>query len=161
MKKFYIILAMAFFSAVLMIAADQPPPNPFKKYEKDLEKLEDKKAKEKDDKKKKSIDADIKRLEEKKDKDLKKLSAPIETEKEKLTAEIDKAKEKDKGADVSVKQSRVDYLDKMLQYYTDLYAGKAAEMPKEPSKNAPANPANKDAAKEDAPANADPVKKAL
>ena len=65
---------------------------------------------------------------------------------------------------MSVKQNRVDYLDKMLQYYNDLYAGKTAEMPKDPGKTPPANPANpenKDAVKENAPANADPVKKAL
>jgi hypothetical protein len=60
---------------------------------------------------------------------------------------MDKAKEKDKNADMTVKQNRADYLDKMIQYYSDLYAGKTAEMPKDPAKTPPLNPANKDAVK--------------
>jgi len=158
MKKLGLLLVLSFFLAGMISAADAPVINPFEKYDKDIKKIEDKQEKEKDEKKLKNMKADIKKIEDRKDKELKKLTTPMETEREKLITDIDKAKEKDKNADVTVKQNRLDYVDKMIQYYNDLYAGKTAELPKDPAKNppAPAQPANKDAAKNDAPA-ADPM----
>ena len=133
MKKIILMMAVSLFSACLLIAAEQPtPPNPFDKFDKDIKKLEERKAKLKDDKLKKSIDSEIKRDKDQKDKALKKLTAPLEKEKETLKADIDKAK--DKNTDSSAKQARLDYLDKLIQYYNDLSSGKAAEMPKDPAK---------------------------
>ncbi len=142
MKKIILLIAASLFSAGLLISAEQPAqPNPFDRYDKDLKKLEEKKAKLKDDKSKKGVDTEIKRTNEQKDKALKKLTAPLEKEKETLKAELDKMKTKDKNADL--KQAKIDYIDKMIQYYYDLSTGKTTEMPKEAAKNA-ANPANKD-----------------
>ena len=71
---------------------------------------------------------------------LKKLTAPLEKESSALSAEIIKAKAKDMNADVSVKQARFDYLEKMIRYYNDLSAGLTAEMPKDPAKDPAAKP---------------------
>ena len=144
MKKLILLIAVSLFTAVILIAADQPAPvqpNPFDRYDKELKKLEEKKAKAKDDKSKKGVDNEIKKVNEQKDKALKKLTAPLEKEKDTLKAELDKMKTKDKNADL--KQARIDYLDKMIQYYNDLSSGKTTEMPKEAAKNA-VNPAAKD-----------------
>ncbi|HCE44888.1 MAG TPA: hypothetical protein DET40_15210 [Lentisphaeria bacterium] len=157
MKKLGLTIVLSFFVAGMISAADAPA-NPFERYDKEIKKLEDKQTKEKDKKKIDNIKADIKKAEEKKDKELKKLATPFETEREKLITDIDKAKEKDKNADVTVKQTRLDYVDKMIQYYNDLYAGKTAELPKDPAKTPP--PA-KDGAKADPADAADKAKKAL
>ena len=144
MQKLILLIVASIFSAVLLTAADQPAPiqpNPFEKYDKELKKLEEKKSKAKDDKSKKGVDTEIKRANDLKDKALKKLTAPFEKEKDTLKAELDKMKTKDKNADL--KQARIDYLDKMIQYYNDLSSGKTTEMPKEAAKNV-ANPATKD-----------------
>lgn len=142
MKKLILIIAATLFASGLLIGADQTQPNPFEKYDKEIKKLEEKKAKAKDDKVKKNVDKEIKNVEDQEDKALKKLTAPIEKEKAALTADMEKAKAKDKNADLSAKQARLDYLDKKTQYYNDLADGKTAEMPKDPSKE----PAAKDKA---------------
>ncbi|MFZ2657406.1 MAG: hypothetical protein WAX69_20890 [Victivallales bacterium] len=149
MKKLGLAIVLSFFLAGMTSAADAPV-NPFDKYDRDIKKIEDKQSKEKDSKKLDAMRADIKKIEAKKDKELKKLTTPMETEREKLIADIDKAKEK--NADVTVKQARLDYLDKLIQYYNDLSSGKTAEMPKDPAKTPPPAPApaNKDAPKDDA-----------
>ena len=139
MKKIILMIAASLFTVAILIAADQPvQPNPFDRYDKDMKKLEEKKAKLKDEKMKKSVDSEIKKIEDQKDKALKKLTAPFEKEKSALNADI--AKAKDKNTDITAKQARIDYLDKMTQYYNDLSTGKTAEMPKEPAKS----PASKD-----------------
>lgn len=132
MKKVILIIAASLFTACLLIATEQS--NPFDKFDKDMKKLEEKKAKSKDEKSKKNVDGDIKKIQEQKDKLLKKLTAPLEKEKEDLNADIDKAKAKDKNADLSAKQAKLDSIDKKIQYYNALSSGKTAEIPKEPGK---------------------------
>ncbi len=149
MRKIVIALVSAFLLAGVISAADAPPENPFAKYDKQLKKLEDQLTKEKDKKKQDKINADMKSLNDRKDKELKKLTTPYEAEREKLATEVDKTLEKDKNADVAAKKARLDYIDKILGYYNDLYAGKTAEMPKDPAKT-PA-PGAKDGAKTDTP----------
>jgi hypothetical protein len=139
MKKIILMMAVFLFTACLLIADEQPTQsNPFDKFDKEIKKLdkeikksEERKAKS-DDKLKKGFDSDIKRAKDQKDRALKKLTASLEKEKETLKADIDKAK--DKNADSSAKQARLDYLDKMSQYYNDLSSGKTAELPKDPAK---------------------------
>ncbi len=136
MKKFILMIVASVFTACLLIATEQSAqPNPFEKFDKDIKKLEERKAKlSKDDKVKKGVENEIKKIQEQKDKALKKLTAPLEKEKEALNADIDKAKAKDKNADLSAKQAKIDSIDKKIQYYNDLSSGKTAELPKEPGK---------------------------
>ena len=134
MKKTTLLIAATIFTTGLLFAADQSHPNPFEKYDKQIKKLEEKQAKIKDNKMKKGVDNEIKKVEEQREKALKKLTAPFEKGKKALTADIEKAKAKDKNADLTVKQAKLDYQDQMIQYYNDLSAGKTPEMPKEPGK---------------------------
>lgn len=135
MKKIILMIAASLFTAGLLLAAEQAQPNPFDRYDKEQKKLEEKKAKAKDDKMKKSLDSELKKVQDQREKALKKLTAPFEKERETLNTEIEKAKSKDKNADLSAKQAKLDYQDKMIQYYNDLSAGKIAEMPKDPAKD--------------------------
>ncbi len=136
MKKIILMIAASLFTVAILTAADQPvQPNPFDRYDKDLKKLEERKAKlSTDDKIKKSVANEIKKVQDQKDKALKKLTAPFEKEKSSLNADIEKAKAKDKNADLTAKQAKLDYQDKMIEYFKDLSSGKTAEMPKEPGK---------------------------
>jgi hypothetical protein len=77
------------------------------------------------------MENEIKKIQEQKDKALKKLTAPFEKEKEAIKADIDRTKAKDKNADITAKQTKMDSIDKTIQYYNDLASGKTAEMTKE------------------------------